>query len=273
MKSWFNLLSTLLLAAQLHAASVDTLSIPSRAMHMEARCVVIVPDVEKPATGWPVLYLLHGYSGNYSNWIQKVPAIREYADHYGIMVVCPDGGFSSWYLNSPVDSSVRYATYVAEEIPAYIDRHYPTRAEPAGRAITGLSMGGHGGLYLGLRFPQSFGACGSMSGGVDLLCCTTRFDVPKRLGDTLQHAQNWVDYSVMGLVEKIKPAEAPAMIIDCGTEDFFYGINAALHQKLLSLKIPHEYIERPGKHDWNYWALAIRYQFLFFADFFGKNQR
>lgn len=271
MKSWIGTLLALALTTALYAAEVDTITIVSKAMRLEARCVVIVPEVEKPAAGWPVLYLLHGYSGNYSNWIQKVPGIKEYADRYGIMVVCPDGGFSSWYLDSPVDSNMRYATYVGEEVPAYIDRHYPTRAEAAGRAITGLSMGGHGGLYLGLRYSSTFGACGSMSGGVDLLCCTTRFDVPQRLGDTLQHAQNWVDYSVMGLVEKIKPAEAPAMIIDCGTEDFFYGINASLHQKLLSLKIPHEYIERPGKHDWNYWSRAIRYQFLFFADYFAKS--
>lgn len=267
MARFISLLIVLIISLVAHSATVDTVFIYSTAMKKTAKCVVIVPEKEKPAKGWPVVYLLHGYSGNASNWIMKVPAIAQYADEYKVMIVCPDGDYSSWYLDSPVDSSVRYATYIGKEVPAYIDSKYPTYAKKEGRAITGLSMGGHGGLYLGITYKETFGACGSMSGGVDLSCCTTRFDVSKRVGDTT--SINWQNYSVSGIIEKLNPEAAPKMIIDCGTEDFFYDINAKLHQKMLSLKIPHEYIERPGKHDWAYWGNAVEYQLLFFSKLFN----
>jgi S-formylglutathione hydrolase FrmB len=128
-------------------------------------------------------------------------------------------------------------------------------------------MGGHGGLFLGFRHADRFGAAGSMSGGVDLNGSRNRYDIIKRIGDTVANAQNWKDYSVINAVEK-KPSDSLAIIIDCGTEDFFYQSNVALHQKMLQLKIPHEYVERPGKHNWDYWRIAVRDQLYFFKNYF-----
>ena len=90
-------------------------------------------------------------------------------------------------------------------------------------------------------FADIFGASGSMSGGVNLDAVRNRFDVLKRLGDTIAYASNWKTYSVANIIEKY-PADSIAIIIDCGTEDFFYPINHQLHEKMLQLKIPHEYI-------------------------------
>ena len=246
------------------AGIVDTVSIHSNAMNKEIKCVVIQPGKEKPLAGpFPVVYLLHGWSGNYSNWITLAPELKEYADEFGIMIVCPDGHYSSWYFDSPVDSTMRYETFIAREVPAYIDSHYPTINDRRARAITGLSMGGHGGLFLGFRHASTFGACGSMSGGVDLYASRNKYDIMKRIGDTITHRDNWSKYSVINVVENY-PADSIAIIIDCGTEDFFYESNKELHQKMLELKIPHEYIERPGKHNWPYWRNAIKYQLYFF---------
>ena len=60
------------------------------------------------------------------------------------------------------------------------------------------------------------------------------------------------------------------LIFDCGVDDFFYDANVRLHNKMLERNIPHEYIERPGKHNWDYWSNAIKYQLLFFNDFFNQ---
>lgn len=254
-----------------NAAIVDTVDIYSSAMHKNMKAVVIRPSsYTTGANNLPVVYLLHGWSGNYSNWITKVPALNKYADQYELIIVCPDGHYSSWYFDSPVDSTMKYETYIGTEVPAYIDTHYRTIGSRSGRAITGLSMGGHGGLFLGLRHPGYFGACGSMSGGIDLSAVRNRFNVPERLGDTVTHAGNWANYSVSNIIEKYKPTDSLAIIIDCGTEDFFYDINRAVHEKMLRLKIPHDYIERPGKHDWNYWANAVKYQLLFFRNYFDR---
>lgn len=130
--------------------------------------MVIQPTTSSPQKApYPVTYLLHGYGGWYANWIIRVPALKDYADRYQMLIVCPEGN-NDWYLNSPEIDSLQWETYIAVEIPAYIDNHYPTKANRNSRAITGLSMGGHGGLYLGLKHSNTFGACGSMSGGVDL---------------------------------------------------------------------------------------------------------
>lgn len=258
------------------AATVDTISIYSTAMHKEFKCVVIKPGSYKKSAGksgkkenFPVVYLLHGYGGWYSNWLIRVPQLKVYADEYNLMIVCPDGGISSWYFDSPVDSTMKYETYIGKEVPGYIDTHYNTINYRSGRAITGLSMGGHGGLFIGLRHTDFFGGCGSMSGAVNLAGLTSKFDIVQRIGDTVNHAEEWKSYSVMNLVER--PLKySIKIIIDCGTEDFLYNGNLALHEKMLKLKIPHEYIERPGKHEWPYWRNAVQYQLLFFANYFKR---
>lgn len=270
MKRFLSLFSGLLFYFSSFAATVDTVNIYSSAMKKDYKCVVIKPaGYKKEKTGFPVVYLLHGYSGWYSNWLIRVPGLKDYADEYKLIIVCPDGGYSSWYFDSPIDSSIRFETYISKEVPDFIDAHYKTIKDRKARAITGLSMGGHGGLFLGFRHAEIFGACGSMSGGVELYSSRNKFDIIKRIGDTITHADNWKKYSVINIVDKY-PVDSIAIIIDCGTEDFFYSINKNLHEKMLRLKIPHDYIERPGKHDWNYWQNAVNYQLLFFKDYFEK---
>lgn len=271
MKKLLTVLIVQLVLLSARAAVVDTVWVESKTMKQSYRCVVITPSVSDSApTRFPVTYLLHGYSGWYANWIIRVPSLQQYADQFRMIIVCPEGK-NSWYMDSPVNDSIRWETYVAKEIPAYIDAHYPTIAHRNARAITGLSMGGHGGLYLGLRNSAVFGACGSMSGGVDLRPFKKNWELNKLLGDSSQNAQQWEDHSVINLVDRY-PKDSLAMIIDCGVDDFFFKVNEDLHQKLLTLKIAHDYITRPGKHDWKYWTNAIAYQLLFFSRYFNTQK-
>ena len=75
----------------------------------------------------------------------------------------------------------------------------------------------------------------------------------------------------MNIIEQY-PKDSLAIIFDCGIADIFYNDNHALHEKMLRLKIPHDYIERPGKHDWAYWRIAVEYQLLYFSKYFGKSR-
>lgn len=261
----FSLLFTLVFAAD-----VDTIQVASKKMNKSFKCVVIKPSSAKLDANkkFPVTYLLHGYSGWYANWIIRVPDLKLMADQYNMFIVCPEGQ-NSWYLDSPLADSSQFETYISTEVPAFIDSHYPTIQDRKGRAITGLSMGGHGGLYLGFKHSEVFGACGSMSGGVDIRPFKSSWEIPKLIGDSLHYAENWEKYSVINLVNT-KPTDSLAIIIDCGTEDFFYKVNCSLHEKLLDLKINHDFISRPGKHDWNYWRNAVQYQLLFFNNYFNK---
>ena len=256
-------------AGLLQAATVDTLLTRSASMKKEIKAVVIKPDSYASGKRFPVVYLLHGYSGNYSNWIEKVPGIKEDADRYQVLIVCPDGGFGSWYWNSPVDAAFQYETYVAEELVSLIDRQYKTITGAAGRAITGLSMGGHGALYLALKHPEVYGAAGSMSGGVDIRPFPNNWDMAKRLGSYASNKALWEENNVMNLLHLAQPGK-PALIIDCGTADFFFEVNERLHQELLYRNIPHDYITRPGAHNWEYWKNAVRFQLLYFYDYFNR---
>jgi S-formylglutathione hydrolase FrmB len=254
---------------QTFAADVDTVSVYSNAMKRSYKAVVIRPDSYKKKTlSFPTVYLLHGLTGDFSNWITKVPQLKKYADDYQLLIVCPDGAYSSWYFDSPVDSSKRFETYVAKEIPAYIESNYRTIQTRGARAITGLSMGGHGGLFLGFRHAGYFGAVGSMSGALAIEFITDkRYQMDKILGDTL--TTRYRDYSIFREMERY-PKDSVAIIMDCGTEDFVIEMSRLAHKRLLELKIPHEYTERPGKHDWNYWANAVQYQLLYFRNYFNR---
>jgi S-formylglutathione hydrolase FrmB len=251
------------------AGQLDTLEIFSPTMQKVARCLVITPDdytfSKKP---YPVLYLLHGWSGNFAGWLTDAPQLRQHADTYQMIIVCPDGGYDSWYLDSPVDSTVRYDTYVSREVVAMVDYYYHTIREPEGRAISGLSMGGHGAMILTIRHPDVFGAAGSMAGGLDLRPFKQNdWDLKGVLGDPLLHWNNWEENSVVNLLPTLKGKNIP-LIIDCGVGDFFLEANREAHRRLLELDYPHDYTERSGEHNSEYWGHAVDFQVFFFDKFF-----
>lgn len=253
-----------------NAATVDTALTYSDAMHKSIKAVVIKPDDYSAGKKFPVVYLLHGYSGNYSDWVKNDPdktSVQQLSDKYNVIVVCPDGNFSSWYFDSPIEPAWKYETYVATELVNYIDTHYSTIKNRSARAITGLSMGGHGALFLAFRHQDIFGACGSMSGGVDLTPFPDNWDIAKRLGKYSDNKERWAAYSVVNMVNLLKP-NSLAITFDCGSSDFFYQVNKNLHDKLLAANIPHDFTVRPGGHTWEYWGNSINYQMLFFSRFF-----
>jgi S-formylglutathione hydrolase FrmB len=253
----------------LYAGSVDTVKTYSAAMKKEIKAVVITPDNYAQGKEYPVVYLLHGYSDNYAAWIVKAPAIKNAVDDYQVIIVCPDGGFSSWYWDSPVNNQYKYETYVSDELVKWVDKNYKTIKNRSGRAITGLSMGGHGALYLAFKHQDVFGAAGSMSGGVDIRPFPNNWDMTLRLGTYAEHPEEWEKNTVINMLHLLTP-NSLALIIDCGTNDFFFKANENLHNKLLERNIPHDFIVRPGAHDWRYWNNAINYQLLFMSRYFTK---
>lgn len=265
------LILAFLSVANAFSSTVDTLNVMSTAMNKQVRAVLITPDAYNGKTEFPVLYLLHGYGDRYDAWIRKAATTKELADRYGIIIVCPDGGFGSWYWDSPADELFRYETFVSRELVAWVDANYKTIASREGRAITGLSMGGHGGLYLGFRHQDVFGACGSMSGGVDIRPFPDNWDMAERLGAQRDFPERWQAHTVMNQLHLLTP-NSIRIIIDCGTGDFFYQVNEQLHRELLYRNIPHDYISRPGVHNWQYWNNAVKYQALFFAEYFRERQ-
>ena len=264
------LLITLAFADSVKAAKVDTVNTYSDSMHKNIKAIVITPDGYEQGTVYPVVYLLHGAGGNYKQYLGVNPGITKLADYYHMMIVLADGNNTSWYWDSPIDPTSKYETYIYKELVGFIDKNYKTIKNRTGRAISGLSMGGQGAMYLSFRHQDVFGAVGSMSGGVDIRPFPKNWDMAKRLGSYAENPDVWEKTAVVNQVYLLT-ANSLAITFDCGTEDFFHLVNQNLHNLLLERNIPHEYIERPGAHNNAYWSNSINYHLLFFNTFFKKN--
>jgi len=269
MKKLTVLIYLFFLAVYSQAAVVETIEVHSPAMNKNIKVTVISPDGKEKTCS--VIYLLHGYGGNAMTWPNIKPNLPEIAEQYNLIFVCPDGK-NSWYWDSPKDPSYRYETFVSKELVNYIDANYNTRKEKAGRAITGLSMGGHGALWIAFRHLNTFGAAGSMSGGLDIRPFPKNWEMSKQLGDITENPLLWENHTVINQIHKIKNGDL-ALIIDCGYGDFFLEVNNNTHKELLDKGIDHDYIVRPGAHNNAYWNNSINYQILFFLKYFQHSNQ
>ncbi len=240
---------------------VRRVAIPSVLMGKVFNANVILPEsyfLDSNLTFYPVVYLLHGHSGNYDNWYARVPRIREWANELEMIIVTPDANYNSWYLNSYLDSTSLFYSYISQEVPSYIDAHFRTYQDARYRAIAGLSMGGHGALNIGLQHPDWFG----------MSLHPEQWEIDQQLGAYEADTLRWQSHSIVNIAAQV--GNTPQLIIDCGTEDAMLEENKALHTILQERNIPHTYIERPGGHDWLYWEEAVAFQLMFFARLFAE---
>ncbi|MDR6843708.1 alpha/beta hydrolase-fold protein [Flavobacterium granuli] len=263
------------------ASTVDTLQVPSVAMSKTYKAAVVLPNsYAKGKAVYPVLYLLHGAYGHFSDWLSSTPnknTVKNLADQYNIIIVMPEGETFSFYLNSPVNKGSQFETYITEEVIQKVDKTYRTVNDKKGRVIAGLSMGGHGALYLSAKHPELFCAAGSMSGAVDMGSLPTlewKNNINKMMepvfGAGGAPQEVYASYAVLNMVEKMKNNKL-ALIMDCGVDDFLTEANRELHRRLVYAKVPHDYTERPGAHTWEYWENALPYQVLFFSKILKNN--
>lgn len=268
------------------AAKVDTLEVPSASMNKSYKAAVVLPDSYvngKNKVAYPVMYLLHGASAHFRNWLTSTPdkmLVKNLADQYNLIIVMPEGEVYGWYLDSPVNPESKFETHIIKEVIPKVDATYRTIANKNGRVISGLSMGGHGAMYLSIRHPELFCAAGTMSGAMDMNWSKFRISesysqslrdrFQKLLGTPDPNSEIVAKHSVVNMVEAIKK-NALAIIIDCGVDDFLIDVNRELHQRLLYNQVPHDYIERPGEHTWEYWQNSLPYHVLFFHNVLKKN--
>jgi S-formylglutathione hydrolase FrmB len=261
----------LLLSTPVWAYQTRVVSIPSAAMQRSFDATVVLPNDYAQGNRterFPVIYVLHGSGGSYADWTSNTH-IGRLADRYHVVLVMPDGGHESWYIDSPFDTRSRYETYVGGEVVSYVDSHFRTIPTREARAITGLSMGGFGALRIALDRRNTFGAAGSISGAVDPRVSEDESGIADVFGDPERHASFWNNNAIVDSAQDFEHAHI-ALTIDCGVSDYFVQSNRALHDKLVALGVPHDYAERPGGHDWSYWSNSIRYQVLFFATAFHR---
>jgi S-formylglutathione hydrolase FrmB len=278
--SWLFLIPILAFAQ----AKVDTIAVYSPSMKKNLKAAVTLPSsYSKGNQRLPVLYLLHGGSGAFNDWHQKVTEkglVNKMAEEYNLIIVTPGVGPASYYYDSPLLDSVNYETYITTELIPHIDKNYRTLAKKESRAISGLSMGGHGAITLSAKHPELFITAGSMSGVMNIDTRIwkvgedfrkTRLEGQKAmLGPINYDAPTFNPYTAVGLVDKIKINKL-ALIIDCGVDDFLIETNRQIHQLLVANGVAHEYIERPGAHTWQYWTEALPVHLFFMNKYLQRD--
>jgi putative tributyrin esterase len=217
---------------------------------------IVFPDDPKVPRPWSVFYLLHGLSDDHTIW-QRRTSIERYVEGLPLVVVMPDGG-RGWYTNAI--EGYAHEDDLVKDIVGLIDRTFPVKAERAGRAIGGLSMGGYGAVKIGLKHHEMFASVNSHSGALGFL--RGNLEKSKQLSAEFPRifgkSPTGGPEDPFAIVEKLDHGRIPALRIDCGTDDFLLDQNRAFHAHLEAMRIPHEYQEFPGSHNWAYWDLHVQ---------------
>jgi len=230
------------------------------------RMAVLKPVPYDSTKLYPVLYLLHGYSGDYLDWSTRT-RIGEYTRSWPLLIVMPDAG-NSWYVNSRTDSTARFEDYIINDLQQYVWAHFSV--DTTRQAIAGLSMGGYGAVILGLRHPGQFRFVGSLSGALDVvrqLGAMKTSDWAKSIGPSVLAAFGEKetgprgDYDPYLLSWSSRIRRLPYLYLTIGIQDgfpTFISAHRAFTDLLRSEKVEYEYHETPGGHNWQFWDREIR---------------
>jgi enterochelin esterase-like enzyme len=210
--------------------------------------VYLPPDyLTSPNRRYPVLYMLHGAGGNYTEWSdsflpEQIDRMIVADEVQPMIVVMPDDGESTYYANW--DNGPRWGDYITEDVVNTIDQRYRTQARAADRAIGGLSMGGLGALNLGLQHPDVFGVVGSHSPSVRLTPDPALWFLT---------GQNFWEHNPIWLAEHAPGLDSLKIWLDVGTDDVWLPNIEAVHEALATNGLQVEYHEFPGPHEAEYW--------------------
>ena len=257
-------------------ATIANYQLDSKLMKREMPYRVVLPvnyNNSGEKTFYPVVYLLHGLTGHFDNWTNQ-GNVGEYAAKYNFIIVTPEGN-NGWYTDSASIPNDKYESYIIQELIPEIEKKYRVLKDRNHRIIAGLSMGGYGAVKFGLKYPEMFSLVGSFSGALGAGTWTqkeigTKGVIPESLLAVfgIETSETRQKNDVFKLVSEM-PAEKiknlPFVYLSCGTEDFLYQNNRNFDDLLLEKKIPHEFLESPGIHDWKFWTAQIQ-EFLELSD-------
>ncbi len=247
------------------ASPFENHKLTSKMMAREMPYRVILPSryIAEKESRYPVIYLLHGLTGHFNNWTDK-SRLAEHSAAHNFIIVTPEGD-NGWYSDSVSNPTEKYESYIVRELVPEIDKKFRTISDRKNRAIAGLSMGGYGGLKFGIKYPEMFSLAGSFSGALGAAAYTEKTigargkAIDAILGAENSETRNANDiFKMIREVSQEKIKSLPFLYIDCGTEDFLFDSNRAFVTLLVEKKVPHEYRQLPGAHNWIYWNAQVK---------------
>lgn len=253
-------------------------------------CVYLPADydagaAQHPPKRYPVLYFLHGLGDNEQTLFNSggwtlLEDLRNQHKMGDFMIVAPEGK-RSFYIDS-ADGFVRYNEFFLQEFLPQIESKYRIKPGRAGRAISGISMGGYGALRFAFAHPELFSAVSAQSAALitespQTLDSASRTGAP--LGGVLAavfgkpiDVPHWNDNSPFVLAKRnASGLRKLAIYFNCGQDDN-YGFEkgaATLHDTLQKDGVKHEYHPYPGDHSFTYFLSHFAEVMEFHSRAFG----
>jgi len=259
----------------------------SKLLEQEVSFCVYLPDGYSVGKKYPVLFLFHGIWDEPKGLFDE-GKLQTTADSLiqneivaPLIIVAPNGLNDAFYINN-YDGTIRWEEFFHEEFIPAIENQYPVGK----RMIAGISMGGYGALYHGLKYKEKFRSIYALSPAVleeqPVRGTDTRDAFYKALEDELWgpidkdgYPKNYRRYSIHEMIKKMPPIPfpipedqkdkfyLPGITIDIGDEDFLLEQNLDLVKLLRSKNIDFELRVYDGDHDWTYWTQGLMRALLF----------
>lgn len=241
---------------------VITREINSTALNQTKEYNLYLPPNWCELSELPLLVMLHGYGGNFTDWVDD-GHIDEAADELilageiePLVILMPDGD-DSYYVSSEYGD---YEPYIVNELVDAVDSEFPTAATRESRSIGGYSMGGFGAMYLALTYPDKFSAVGAHSAAVFQ---SSNEPPPYVYGPG---GEFFSERSPVSLIERNGWPVDIRLFIDMGIDDrlmtsLYYVLTAFDHQPGVEFEA-HVW---PGGHDWDYWGTHVADYLRFYA--------
>jgi enterochelin esterase family protein len=198
--------------------------------------------------GYPVLYLLHGYSDTEEGWTAAgkanlmldrlladgkiVPMIVVMPRGYGDFDVVSHGRNNDRTTNE--QNITLFGDMLLKEIVPAIERTYNVAHGRENRAIVGLSMGGQESVTIGLAHPELFAWVGGMSAAVPRSDFDSRFPAADA-----------------------RKANLRLLWMSCGTDDPLVVPNRAFAAWAKAKGYPLVAVEMPGAHTFIVWRSSL----------------
>jgi putative tributyrin esterase len=201
---------------------------------------------------YPVLWLLHGATGDYNDWLQNCSIDKRLRGHE-LIVVMPNGWNADFANYMEFGTGYAYTDFFFNELMPFIYGNFPASDKPEDNYVSGFSMGGAGALMFGLLHPEKFGGIAPLGSSIrqseflkpylDMkgwefreFAMENHTKLPTEFGDpsygitrkevnmiarypTVRDYVNSMECTIERLPEVIKSGKLPEIFFCCGSED------------------------------------------------------
>jgi enterochelin esterase-like enzyme len=242
-----------------HGAKVTHFTLKSALVGRSLEEAVVVP--KGGGAGRPLLVLLHGRGSSPNSYLSKYwfDALAKLGSRAPDLLLVNGGDHS--YHHDRADG--RWGSYVMQEaIPAALAR---TGADRRRVAIGGISMGGFGAFFEGLRHPGAFCAVGGHSAA---LWRTGGETAPGAFDDAADFERN----NVIGMASSRRTplGRNTRVWLDVGNRDPFAAADSELARVLREHGQKVTFHIWPGSHSGSYWNKHVVQYLRFYADALAK---